>query len=118
METPSYFSAIFTHENDFNGFLFASLGGVALPTVVYSTPRKKILSFNPLYTGRLFHCYMLNICHFRGIRSILSLLFYYRWKILLANTIDPDQMPHYVVSDLGLHCFGFDPLTGFQVRIG
>ena len=21
-----------------------------------------------------------------------------------ANTVDPDQMPHYVVSDLGLHC--------------
>ena len=24
--------------------------------------------------------------------------------ILLANSVDPDQMPHYVASDLGLHC--------------
>ena len=25
-------------------------------------------------------------------------------EILLANNVDPDQMPHYVASDLGLHC--------------
>ena len=32
---------------------------------------------NPLYTGELFHCYMLDesIHHFRGVRSVLSLLF-------------------------------------------
>ena len=23
---------------------------------------------------------------------------------MLANTVDPDQMPHDVASDLGLHC--------------
>ena len=45
-----------------------------------------------------------SICHFRGVWSILSLLFYFLWKILLANTVDPDQMPDYVASDLGLHC--------------
>ena len=34
---------------------------------------------NPLYTGGLFHCYMLDksICHFKGGRSILLLLFYF-----------------------------------------
>ena len=34
-------------------------------------------TFYPWYTGGLFHCYMLDesICHFRGVRSILSLLF-------------------------------------------
>ena len=26
------------------------------------------------------------------------------WKILLANTVDPDQTPHNVASILGLHC--------------
>ena len=25
-------------------------------------------------------------------------------EILLANIVDPDQTPHYVASDLGLHC--------------
>ena len=63
---------------------------------------------NPLYTGGLFHCYtcMLDesICHFRGVRSVLFLLFYFPWKILLAYNVDPDQMPHYVASDLGLPC--------------
>ena len=23
---------------------------------------------------------------------------------MLANSVDPDQIPHYMVSDLGLHC--------------
>ena len=46
------------------------------------------------------------ICHLRGVRSILSLLFYSLMdpKILLANTVNTDQMPQYVASDLGLHC--------------
>ena len=26
------------------------------------------------------------------------------WKILSANSIDPDETPHYLASDLGLHC--------------
>ena len=35
--------------------------------------------FNLLYTGRLFHYYMLDepICHFKGVGSILSLLCYF-----------------------------------------
>ena len=49
-----------------------------------------------------------SVCHFRVVRSILSLLFYFRRKVLLANNVDPDQMPHYVASDLGLHCL---PMT-------
>ena len=69
---------------------------------------------NPLYTGRLFHCYTLDeyICHFGGVGSILSLLFYICWKILLANAVDPDQMPHHVASDLGLH---YLPMTLLRV---
>ena len=61
---------------------------------------------NPLYTGRLFQCCLLEkfICHFRSVRSISSFLFYFWWKVLLTNSVDPDQTPHYVVSDLGLHC--------------
>ena len=30
----------------------------------------------------------------------------------VSNSVDPDQMPHYVASDLGLHCL---PMTCFQV---
>ena len=34
---------------------------------------------NLMYTDRLFHCYMLDksICHFMGVRSIWSLVFYF-----------------------------------------
>ena len=46
------------------------------------------------------------ICHFRGVESILSFLF--GWKIVLGNNADPDQTPHNVASDLGLHCL---PMT-------
>ena len=69
---------------------------------------------NPLYTGGLFNCYMLDesIRHFNGTGSILSVLFYFRWKILLANDVYPDQMPHHVASDLGLQCL---PMTLLQV---
>ena len=68
----------------------------------------------PLYIGRLFHCYMLDESthRFRGIESILSILFYFLWKILLANSVYPDQRPHYVASDLGLHCL---PMILLQV---
>ena len=71
---------------------------------------------NPLYTGRLFHCYMLDesLCHFRGVRSTLSLLLYFWWKILLENNVDPDQMPHYVASDPGLHCLSMTLLQVAQ----
>ena len=33
-------------------------------------------------------------------------------EILLANNLDPDQMPHDVASDQGLHCL---PLTLLRV---
>ena len=46
-------------------------------------------------------------CHFHPVFELL---------ILLANTVSPDQMPHYVPSDLGLHCgfalVAYDPFTG------
>ena len=29
---------------------------------------------------------------------------FFLWKILLANNVDPDQTPHGLVPDQGLHC--------------
>ena len=37
--------------------------------------------------------------------------------ILLANSVDPDQMPHYVASDLSLHCL-LMTFYGFQGKNG
>ena len=42
-------------------------------------------------------------CHFYSI---------FGGKILLPNSVDPDQMPHYVASDLCLHCL---PMTLLRV---
>ena len=36
-------------------------------------------------------------------------------KVLLANTVDPDQTPLYVASDLGLHCLPMTLLPGKNV---
>ena len=33
-------------------------------------------------------------------------------KRFIANSADPDQMPHHVASDQGLHCL----LTGFSIK--
>ena len=49
-----------------------------------SEPR---ITVNPLYAGGLFNRYMLDesICHFRDVRSILSLLFYFRLEITVSK---------------------------------
>ena len=58
-----------------------------------------------------------SICHFRGILSFYS---NFDGKTLLANTVDLDQTPYYVASDLGLHClpitlYGFPGKNGSMV---
>ena len=40
-------------------------------------------------------------------RAVLLLM-----EMLLANNVDPDQMPHYVAFDLGLHCL---PMTVLRI---
>ena len=68
-------------------------------------------TFPPLYIGRV-HLLLKDIrCNFLG-------LFGSGQTFLLANGGDPDQMPHYVASDLGLHCLPMYPLLGFPDNNG
>ena len=53
-----------------------------------------------------------SICHFRGVGLFCRFYSIFSWKILLVNTIDPDQTPHYVASDQDLNCL---PMTFLQV---
>ena len=53
-----------------------------------------------------------SICHFRGVWSVTSLLFYFSLKIVLASNVDPGQTQYDVASDLGLHCL---PMTLLRV---
>ena len=39
-------------------------------------------------------------------------------KILFANNVDPNQTPHYVASDLGLHCLPMTLLRVFKLERG
>ena len=46
--------------------------------------------------------------HLRGLRGHLLHIVTFllkKWLNNLQNSGDPDQMPHYVASDLGLHFF-------------
>ena len=52
------------------------------------------------------------ICHFKGVRSILTLFTLFSKKIMLANTIDSEQTPQHVASDLGLYSF---PMTLLRI---
>ena len=40
----------------------------------------------------------------RDVWWYFSFLFKFLYKIMQANSGDPDQTPHSVASDLGLHC--------------
>ena len=40
-----------------------------------------------------------------GVSGVFfSFLFYFEYKFLKANSVDPDQTPHSAASELGLHC--------------
>ena len=39
-----------------------------------------------------------------GMSGLFVAFILFLMEILLGNAVDPDQTPHYVVSDLSLHC--------------
>ena len=67
---------------------------------------------NPLYTGGLFHCFILgkSICHFR------SVIFFFILS-LIENPVG-EQWRTLCGILSGSALFAYDPFTGFQVRIG
>ena len=46
----------------------------------------------------------MSILNFRGVSLYFFQILLELFNILLANSEDPDQTPHYAVSDMGLHC--------------
>ena len=72
-----------------------------------------LIKLNPLYTGRLFHCFMLESPFvILGVKiSFVAFILF-----LLANNVDPDQTPHDVASDLGLHYFPMSLLPVSRVE--
>ena len=53
-----------------------------------------------------------SICNFRGVGIFYRFCSIFFWKILLANNVNPDETPHCMASDLGLHCV---PMTLLRV---
>ena len=65
-----------------------------------------LLLLNPHLLSGPIHPYQLDesTASFRGVWCTFSFYFYFEYIFLLANSEDPDQTPHSVASDLGLHC--------------
>ena len=68
-----------------------------------ASPSEHRFKFNPHLPSGLVHPYQLDesICHLRGVCCIFFIFILFLYKILWANSVDPDQTPR---SDLGLHC--------------
>ena len=79
------------------GILFASLDD--------TEPLQNMLILYPLFTGGIFHCYSLekSIC-ILGESGLFCPIYSIFIKMPIANNEGPYQIPHCVVSDLGLHC--------------
>ena len=54
----------------------------------------------------LFHLsFLTGLFPIYGVSSLFSVLpFITEIPVFNANSVDPDQMPHFVASNLGLHC--------------
>ena len=67
----------------------------------------------------LSHRYHLDqsISNFRGSRCSFSFLFHLSMKFLLANSIAPDEMPHFAVSYLGLYCLPMSKTWDARLRL-
>ena len=104
------------HANICNVLIFAKFGHAQIYTDSACLAQTAVvccgvtLSFLILFT----HCLLVNTstvicwtspCVILGVSFLFSCFYsIFLWKILLANNVDPDQMPHYLASDLGLHC--------------
>ena len=52
-----------------------------------------------------------SIVYIEGSKDVISkkMLYFFpnlKMGFVLANSVDPDEMPHYAEFHLGLHCFG------------
>ena len=63
-------------------------------------------TFNPLYTNGFFLLlHGMVHCVYWGVKGYsLQIFFSLKNFIVLANSADPNEMPHYVAFYLGLHC--------------
>ena len=78
-------------------------------------------SYNPYVRITFSHPYHLDesTLIFRGIKNDFSFLFHSSMKLLLANSIAPDEMPHSAAaSHVGLYCLPVFPKIGHQAYMG
>ena len=83
---------------------------------------------NPLYSDGFSHntcwCSKYGIVHFAllGVKARIFLIMVYfcqwRFVLILANSVDPDEMQQYAAFHLGLHCLQKYPFRGFQYTMG
>ena len=74
-------------------------------TLTLQKKTKRSLAMHVL-PNELYHCYQLDssISNVSVVWYYFVILFELQLNILLVNSKDPDQTPHSVASDLGMHC--------------
>ena len=71
--------------------------------IVISSPGSVPLHVYPLYTGGL-PLLDESICHLMPFGLFNRFFFKFLMEKPVSKQVDPDQTPHYVAPDLGLHC--------------
>ena len=78
------------------------------PTLLHGLCRLKADSINPFMSNGFFYLQSSDqsISSIRGVWLVLSLLIpcFIEIPAFNANSVDPDQTPHFATSDLGLKC--------------
>ena len=76
-----------------------------------------IRCFNPFMLNGLFYLNSLgrSIFHIRGVWLVFIIIMFCRNE-LNANSVDPDQTPHSVASDLGLYCLPMSILWDARLK--
>ena len=76
--------------------------------------------FSPIYIDTI--SMGLSILYFKGsqVEFFLNYSVFLSLKVvlILANSVDPDEMQHYAAFHLGLHCLPKYPFRGFQYTKG
>ena len=89
---------MFSHRGDSNEYTQYTIFNIK-KKITLNYPKSAVMGF--------FHGTQERVRNSRGKRAISvrgTEILYFAYKFLLANSVDPDQKPHSVPSELSLHC--------------
>ena len=67
-------------------------------------------TFNPMKYVHIDTSMGLSIVNFKGFSKFCCFFLFLKIVLILTNSTDPDEMPHYAAFYLGLNCFAKVPV--------